>query len=79
MIKFGEALREQRELNGLSQNKLARLTGIKQQNISRWEKEEKVPNIIFCAQLADFYGISIDELIGREYENQIKPLNKNSD
>lgn len=72
MINFGEALKEQREINGLSQNKLAKLTGISQQNISRWEKEEKIPSIVFCAQLADFYGISIDELIGRDYKTENK-------
>ncbi len=66
MLKFGEALKEQRENAGLSQNSLAKATGISQQNISRWEKEEKTPSIIFCAQLADFYGITIDELVGRD-------------
>lgn len=67
MIKFGEALKEQRENAGLSQNSLAKETGISQQNISRWEKEEKTPSIIFCVQLADFYGITLDELVGRDF------------
>lgn len=66
MLKFGEALKQQREACGLSQNQLAKATGISQQNISRWEKEEKTPSIIFCAKLADFYGITLDELVGRD-------------
>lgn len=57
MLNFGEALKQQRISNGLSQNQLAQKTGISQQNLSRWENEEKTPSIIFCAQLADFYGI----------------------
>lgn len=28
-----------------------------------------MPSIEFCIRLADFYGISIDELIGREIKN----------
>ncbi len=69
MINFGDALKEQRVLSGLSQNKLSKMTGISQQNISRWEKEEKIPGITFCIQLADFYGISLDELVGRDFNS----------
>jgi transcriptional regulator with XRE-family HTH domain len=45
---------------------LAKLTGIKQQNISRWENNKAIPSIENCEILADFYGITIDELIGRD-------------
>lgn len=67
MRDYGEALKYQREVHGYSQTSLAKATGIKQQNISRWENGEALPNIDFCFQLADFYGISIDELIGRDF------------
>ncbi len=67
MLDYGEALRFQREIRGLSQSKLAKETGLKQQMISWWEAENGLPNIDFCVQLADFYGISLDELVGRDY------------
>lgn len=76
MLNYGEAMKQQREFCGLSQNKLAKLTNISQQNISYWESNKKEPSVIACAQLADFYGISIDELIGREIP-QLKPTTKN--
>lgn len=66
MLKFGQSLKQQREVCGLSQNQLAKATGISQQNISRWEREEKTPSITFCVILADFYGITLDELVGRD-------------
>lgn len=66
MYNYGKALKFQRESHDLTQTELAKLTKIKQQNISRWEKEEVLPNIDFCVILADFYGISLDELIGRD-------------
>ena len=66
MRKYGQFLKEQRELHNLSQHELARQTGISQQNIHRWEKDLALPNIDFCVKLADFYDITIDELIGRE-------------
>ena len=66
MIKYGEGLKYQREVHGFQQIELSRKTGIKQPNISRWEKDETFPNIDFCVILADFYGITLDELIGRD-------------
>lgn len=72
MINIGQALKEHREAAELSQSELARRTGIKQANISRWEKNENFPNIIDCITLADFYGISIDYLVGYENEDGSK-------
>lgn len=76
-MSYGEALKHQRELSGLSQNKLAKLTGISQQMLSHWEANKGVPGVDFCEILADFYEISIDELIGRKMikkitENKVK-------
>lgn len=45
---------------------LANKLNTSHQNIGRWERGEVLPNISFCVQLADFYGISVDELIGHE-------------
>ena len=66
MINIGEALKQQRESTGLSQLQLAKKTGLPQQTISWSESNKGCPKIDFIIQLADFYGISIDELIGRE-------------
>ena len=64
-LNYGEALKYQREINNLSQSELARKTGLKQQMISWWEAGKGLPNIEFCVRLADYYGISLDELVGR--------------
>ena len=66
-MNYGEALKYQREITGLSQSELAKATGLKQQMISWWEAGKGLPNIDFCVKLADFYGISLDELIGRGF------------
>ena len=67
MINYGEALKYQREINELSQMELARRTGLKQSMISWWEAGKGLPNIDFCVWLADFYGITLDELVGRDH------------
>ena len=65
MRNYGIELKYQREINGYSQRDLAKLTGINQQNISRWENNQAIPSIENCEKLADFYGITLDELVGR--------------
>jgi len=64
-LNYGEALKQQRKLNGLTQKQLSEATGIVQPNISAWENNIYSPNIDFCVKLADFYGITLDELVGR--------------
>ncbi len=65
MINYGEVLKYHREQHGYTQHALAKATGLNQQMISWWERGEVLPNIDFCVKLAEFYGITVDELIGR--------------
>ena len=68
MLNYGEALKHQRELRNLNQTELAQATGLKQQMISHWEANKGLLNIDFCVRLAEYYNISLDELVGRERE-----------
>ena len=65
-MNIGEALRYHREKANLNLTHLGKALGTSQQNISRWEKNEVVPSIEFCIKLAEFYGITVDELIGKK-------------
>lgn len=64
MINYGENLKFHRELAGLNQPELAKKLKTSQANISRWERGEVLPSIEFCIKLAEFYGVTIDELLG---------------
>ena len=64
--KVGTNLKEWREEFTLSQRGLSAKTGISQGMISRWERGENLPSIRDLVTLADFYGITLDELIGRK-------------
>lgn len=72
MINIGESLKSHRLNANLTQTKLSTLTGINQQNISRWEKNENIPNVVDCITLANFFNISIDILVGYENEDGSK-------
>ncbi len=66
MKNYGEMFKEHRIARGKTLLEVERETGISNANLSRWECGKNLPNIDFCVKLADFYEISLDELIGRE-------------
>ncbi len=63
--QIAQALKEYREEKQLTQSKLARDTGIKQQRISYYESGRHAPPITDCIILANYYGITLDDLVGR--------------
>lgn len=66
MINFGEELKFQRTKRNKTLKEVEKDTGISNSNLSRWECGKVLPNINFCVILADYYGISLDELVGRD-------------
>ncbi len=65
-MDYGEEFKAFRKSLNLSQEQLAKATGISQQAISFWEQNKRTPNMDDCIKLADFYGITLDELVGRD-------------
>ena len=65
-MNSGEILKEYRIARGKTLLEVERGTGISNENLSRWERGKSVPSLDFCIKLADYYEITIDELIGRE-------------
>ena len=65
-IIVAERLRELMKEENLNQVRLAEKIGIKQNTISAWLSEKKEPCIASLWKIADYFGISVDYLIGRE-------------
>ncbi len=63
---YGKEIKAARMERNFTQQQVAEATGIPQTTISWIEKDKGLANIYQCVQLADFYGITVDELIGRE-------------
>ncbi len=66
-MTFGEQLKMIRKMYSKTLTEIEETTGISNQNLSRWENDKAIPNIIFCIKLADYYNISLDELVGRDF------------
>ena len=59
-------LRKLREELGLTQQRLAELTGISKSRIYSYESLDREPDIAGLITLADFFSVSIDYLVGKE-------------
>jgi transcriptional regulator with XRE-family HTH domain len=78
--KFPQNLRKLRNLFGLSQSQLARGLGITSktgaQTISSWERGLREPSYGTLVNIANFFRVSTDELLGRtkersKFENKV--------
>lgn len=66
-MKFNECLKYQRELYGCTQKQMSELLDITARSYQRYEAGEREPNIDTLIQIADFFKISLDKLVGREF------------
>lgn len=64
MKKVGEYLKFNREQANKSVYDIENDLGISHQNQYNWEKGAREPSIMQCVKLADYYGITLNELIG---------------
>ena len=65
-MKLSESIRHFRTLRGLTQEDLAKAISISPQAISKWEREESLPDASLLPLLSDALDVSLDRLYGRE-------------
>ncbi len=65
-MSFADNLIELRKLNNLSQEDIAEKIGVSRQTLSKYETGESLPDIERCKQLADIFGVTMDDLISYE-------------
>ncbi len=67
---MGRAMREKREELGWSLHRLAKRSGLHENTIIGYEKDEHQPGLFNLTVLADTLGISLDEYIGRTVQRR---------
>lgn len=63
---FQIRLKELREKAGYSQQGFANAIGVKQSTVGNWEAGAREPKFEVMERLADFFGVSVDYLLGRD-------------
>lgn len=72
---LGENIKELRMERGITQSQLAVAIGVTQGAVYFWEKEINEPTAGCLIKLAEFFGISVDELLS--FESQKESGNSN--
>lgn len=65
-MEFHEKLQELRKKKGLTQEELAQSLYVSRAAVSKWESGRGYPNIDSLKTVANFYAVSIDELLSGE-------------
>ena len=71
VLNLSENIRRNRRESNLSQETFAERLGVSFQTISKWERGECYPDIEMLPKIANFFGITIDALMGAD-QNQEK-------
>ena len=75
-FKFGNYIYKKRMESGLSQSQVARLLGISDKAVSKWENGKAKPKTTTLRQLAELYQISLEELLLMKEEKRNVPIQK---
>ena len=63
---FAARLQRLRERKGINRSIASELCGLNKGAFRRYERRERLPNLNALIAMADFFGVSIDYLAGRE-------------
>ena len=63
-LELGKRIRELRRRDGRTQEDLAEAIGVTSQAVSRWEANGGYPDMEMIPSIANYFGITIDELFG---------------
>lgn len=65
MATINERIKEQRLLKDINQPQLAKILNVSKQTVSNWENGNRIPDVTTLSNLADFFGCTVDYLLGR--------------
>lgn len=69
-IKAGAFLKDLRKEKGITQEQLAEELGVSDRTISRWETGNNMPDISLLVEIADYFDVSIPEIIKGERKSE---------
>ncbi len=68
---LSENLKTLRKTKGITQEELAIRLNVVRQTISKWEKGLSVPDADTLIKLADYFEVSVSELLGSKVETEV--------
>lgn len=71
-LNLGQRIRELRRRDGRTQEAFAEAIGVTSQAVSRWEVGGGYPDMEMIPSIANYFGITIDELFGYHNDRESK-------
>ena len=68
---FSDNLVQLRKILQMTQEDIADKVGVTRQSVAKWEAGESVPDLDKCKQLADIFGVSLDDLANYEPDENL--------
>ena len=62
---LGIVISECRRRHGITQQELAKELSVTAAAVSKWERDQSLPDVYTLAKLADLFGMTLDELMGK--------------
>ena len=78
-LQIGENLKRLRRARDMTQEDLAALLGVSYQSVSRWENGACYPDLELLPTIADFFGLSVDQLLGVNAAQEQQRVQKSRD
>lgn len=72
-MTIGEKIQYLRRRRGLSQDQLAELVDVSRQSISKWERDESLPEITKIVILSDIFDVTTDYLLKKDAASASEP------
>lgn len=67
-MKLHENIRELRKERNMTQEQLAEAMGVSTASVSKWETAQSAPELTVLMELADYFAVSVDMLMGHTVE-----------
>lgn len=71
MSFFSQNIKRIRKEHHYSQASLAKELGITQQAVGKWETDKSLPDTLMLGRLADMFGLSMDDMLGRSSDKDV--------
>lgn len=71
-MNIGNNISALRKEKGITQEELARALGLSAQAISKWENNSSCPDVSLLAPIADYFGVTVDDLLRADEDKIIR-------
>ncbi len=77
-MNFGKIICDLRKQKNMTQEELAAELGVTAAAVSKWEKGYSLPDLLMLCALADYFGVTADQLLGRSTEKKFAIVSASS-